>query len=71
MLNDQLFNKTVTNTLLFHSLTLSTINAISKHIRLYSSMACGFAFMAAALTDPVIYKPSKDVTVLNAASICP
>ena len=34
-------------------------------------MACGFAFMAAALTDPVIYKPSKDVTVLNAASICP
>ena len=47
-----MFNKTITNTLLFGYLTSSTINALSKRIRLYSSMACGFALMAAALTDP-------------------
>ena len=52
LLNDQMFNKTITNTLLFGYLTSCTINALPKRIRLYSSMACGFALMAAALTDP-------------------
>ena len=65
-----MFNKTITNKLLFASLTSSTISSRSKRICLYSSIACGFAFMAAAMTDPVIHKPSKDATQLNATYIC-
>ena len=61
-----MFSKTKTNTLLFGSFTSSTINTFFEHIQLISSMACGFSFMAAALTDPVIFKPSKGVTLLNA-----
>ena len=68
-LNDWMFNKTITNTLLFGSWTSSTINGRSKRIQLYSTMVYGFAFMAAALKDPMICKSSKDVTLLNAAYI--
>ena len=63
LLNDPMFNKTINSTLLFGSLPSSTINKLSERIQLYSSMVYGFVFMVAALTDPVICKPSKDVTV--------
>ena len=63
LLNDRMFNKSINRMLLFGSFPSSTINKLSERIQLYSSMVYGFAFMVATLTDPVICKPSKDVTV--------